>query len=176
MNGFETTPGVDEDTVLERAVKMRKALARVRKELAGRYYQLLSGHAAMAERLLRVGQASSDQCFWCGSGERQARFHLFVKCRRWEPEIRRLWQRVRLGCGWGGAPSVRRLFEDERAVPAVLEFLENTRVGKVPGRILLAGAPDLEEEELEGFSLQVLVEESGPMGVQVKEGGPGHPL
>ena len=71
---------------------------------------------------------------------------------------------------------MRRLFEDERAVPEVLEFLENTRVGKVPGRILLAGGPDLEEEELEGFSLQALVEESGPMGVQVKEGGPGHPL
>ena len=78
---------------------MRKALAKNRKELAERYYQLLSGHAATAEHLLRVGQASNDQCFWCGSGERQTRFDLFVKCRRWEPEIRRLWQRVRLDCG-----------------------------------------------------------------------------
>ena len=44
---------------------------------------------------------------------------------------------------------------DERNVPTILEFLENTRVGKMPSRILLAGGPDVEEEELEGFSLQV---------------------
>ena len=43
--------------------KMRKALARTRKELAGRFHQLLSGHAATTEHLLRVGQASSDYCF-----------------------------------------------------------------------------------------------------------------
>ena len=128
---------------------MRKALARARKEWAGRFYQLLTGHAAVAECLARVGQATRDQCWWCGSGERQTRFHLFVKCRRWEPEIRRMWQRIRLNCEWGGAPSIRRLFGDERAVPAILGFLEDTRVGKMPGRILLAGVPDLEEEELE---------------------------
>ena len=34
---------------------------------------------------------------------------------------------------------MRRLLGDERAVPVALEFLENTRVGKMPGRILLAG-------------------------------------
>ena len=50
---------------------------------------------------------------------------------------------------------MRFLFGDERAVPAILDFLEGTRVGKMPGRILLAGGPDLEEEELETFSLHV---------------------
>ena len=85
-----------------RGVKMRKALARSRKELAGRFYQLLLGHAAVADHLVRVGQAAEDRCWWCGSGERQTRFRLFVKCRRWEPEIKGLWQRVRLNCGWGG--------------------------------------------------------------------------
>lgn len=74
-------------------------------------------------------------------------------------EIRCLWQRVRVACGWGGAPSIRRLFGDERAVPAILEFLGKTSVGKMPGRILLAGGPGLEEEELEGFSMRVLDEE-----------------
>ena len=43
------------------------------------------------------------------------------------------------------------LFGNERAAPAILDFLERTRVGKMPGRILLAGGPDLEEEELETF-------------------------
>ena len=75
--------------------------------------------------------------------------------RRWKLEIKRMWQRIRLDCGWGGAPSIRRLFRDDRAVPAILEFLEDTREGKMPGRILLAGGPDLEEEELECVSLQV---------------------
>ena len=63
-----------------RGGKLRKALARTRKELAGRFYQLLTGHVATAEHLLRVNQAQSDRCWWCGSGERQPRYHLFVKC------------------------------------------------------------------------------------------------
>ena len=47
----------------------RKGLGRVRKELVGRFYQLLLGHAAMGEHLMRVGQALGDNCWWCGSGE-----------------------------------------------------------------------------------------------------------
>ena len=54
--------------------KMRKALNRTRKEVASRFYQLLSGHAAVAEHLKRIGQASSNRCFWCGSGEIQTRY------------------------------------------------------------------------------------------------------
>ena len=87
---------------------------------------------------------------------------------------------MELECGWGGAraPSVRRLFGDERAVAAILEFLENTRIGKMPGRILLAGGPDLEEEELEGFSLRIQGEDEAGTGLSSSEGedGPGHPL
>ena len=129
--------------------KMRKALSRARKELASRFYQLLSGHAAVAEHLTRIGQA---------------------------PEIRRLWQRIRLDTGWGGASSVRRLFGDERAVPAILGFLEDTRVGKIPGRALLAGGPDLEEEELEYVSLRAREEEEETgMSSSEEEDGPGPP-
>lgn len=63
--------------------KMRKQLGGVRKELAGRFYQLLSGHAATADHLRRFGQAQSDRCWECGSGERQTRHHHFIRCRRW---------------------------------------------------------------------------------------------
>ena len=158
--------------------KMRKDLNRTRKELASCFYQLLSGHATTAEHLKRVSQAESDTCFWCGSGERQSRHHLFVKCRRWTPEIKRLWQRVRAETGWGGAPGIRKLFGDERNVKAILEFLEATKVGKMPGRVLLAGGPDLEEEDLEGFSLQVLGEEEIDTEVSSSgdEDGPGPPI
>ena len=79
---------------------LRRGLSRVRKELARRYYQLLMGHAATAEYLMRVGQSPSSKCWWCGSGERQSRYHLFIRFRRWAPEIRRLWQRAERNCEW----------------------------------------------------------------------------
>ena len=50
---------------------MRKGLSKVRKELAGRFYQLLSGHAAMEERLARIGQVPNDKCWWCGRQRRE---------------------------------------------------------------------------------------------------------
>ena len=60
-----------------------------------------------------------------------------------------------MDCGWGGprAPSVRLLFREARVTPALLEFLEDTRVGRIPGRVLLAGEPDLEEDEMEEVGL-----------------------
>ena len=156
---------------------MRKELAKTRKEVAGRFYQLLSGHAATAEHLTRAGQAVTRECWWCGSGERQTRHHLFVKCRRWSPVIRRLWQKVEADCGGAGAPVIRRLFNDLRATPAVLEFLEDTKVGKMPGRILMAGGPELEEEEPEELSLRASgAEEGSDMSSSEEEGRPGPPL
>ena len=149
--------------------KMRGELGRVRKELAGHFYQLLSGHAATAPHLRRFGQPPSDECWWCRSGERQTRYHLFVRCRRWTPEIRRLWQDIERGCG-PRAPSVRFLFRDTRATPAVLDFLRNTGVGRMPGLALFGyqgEEPDLEEIEL-------VVPEEG-WGSDNEEDGPGPP-
>ena len=89
-----------------------------------------------------------------------------------------MWQRVKAESGWGGAPSVRRLFGDERNVKAILQFLEETRVGRISSRVFPAGGPDLEEEELEGFSLQILGEEEDETGISSseEEDGPGPPL
>ena len=87
-----------------------------------------------------------------------------------------MWQRVRAESGGERAPSIRRLFGDERNVKAILEFLEGTKVGKMPGRVLLAGGPDLEEEDLDGFSLQVLEEENDTeVSSSEVEDGPGPP-
>ena len=84
---------------------------------------------------------------------------------------------VRLETGHGGAPSIRRLFGDERNVNAILEFLEKTKVGKMPSRILLAGGPDLEEEELESLSLQGPDEEvETEVSSSGDEDGPGPPI
>ena len=63
-----------------------------------------------------------------------------------------------------------------RAVPAILEFLGGIRAGKVPGRILLARGPDM-EEKLEGFSMRALGEEEGTgISDNEEEDGPGPSL
>ena len=149
---------------------MRRELRGVRKELAGRYYQLLSGHAAMASHLKRMGQAASDSCWWCGSGERQTRLHLFSRCRRWTPEIRELWRRVEAECEGGPrAPSVRRLFRDPRATPALLDFLRDTSVGRMPGLAMYG----VREEDL-GREVELWAEEES-LESEGEEGVPGPP-
>ena len=149
---------------------MRQELRAVRKELASCYYQLLSGHAATAPHLKRVGQASSDECWWCGSGERQTRLHLFSRCRRWTPQIKELWRRI--DAEEGGpprAPSTRRVFREPRATEAVLNFLRDTRVGRLPGLALFG----IMEDET-GRDLELWAESEGS-GSEGEEGGPDPP-
>ena len=66
----------------------------------------------------------------CATGKRESRHHLFTECEAWRPQIRRLWRRIGKDCGWKHprAPAVRKLWRKE-ATEAVLEFLEDTRVG-----------------------------------------------
>ena len=62
--------------------RLRKHLRRERKEVATRYFQLLSGHAAIGSFLAeRAGSVPSSECWRCGSGKRQSRHHLFIECR-----------------------------------------------------------------------------------------------
>ena len=148
---------------------MRRELGNVQKERAGRFYQLLSGHAAIAPHLQRFGQAPDDKCWWCGSGERQTRYHLFVRCRRWSPEIRRLWQNIERDCG-PRAPSIRFLFRDTGATAAVLEFLRDTRVGKMPGLALYG----FQGEEADLGEIELVASEEGS-DTEGEEDGPGPP-
>ena len=75
------------------------------------------------------------------------------------------------------APSVRLLFGDVRATPAVLEFLEDTRVGRMPGRILLAGGLEVDEEKMDEVVLWAPGEEEGSgISESEEEEGPGPPL
>ena len=112
----------------------RRALGRVRKSLASRYYQLLAGHAAIGsflhERMTGPLHLETNECRWCATGKRESRHHLFTECEAWRPQIRRLWRRIGKDCGWKHprAPAVRKLWRKE-ATEAVLEFLEDTRVG-----------------------------------------------
>ena len=87
----------------------RPPLRRARRTLAGRYYQLLSGHAATGTYRKRFGRSGTSECWWCTSGEPQSRHHLFTRFRAWTEQRRRLWKDVAEACEWEKprAPSVR---------------------------------------------------------------------
>ena len=104
----------------------------------------------------------SNECWWCSCGKRQSRHHLFTDCRAWSPQIRRLWKRVGKECHWEHprARSVRWLWKEE-ATGAVLEFLEDTRVGCRVSSGRARGDEGRDEEEVPGSDNE--------------EGGPGPP-
>ena len=110
----------------------------------------------------KFGWVESDGCWWCGGG-RQSREHLFIECRTWRDEIRKLWTEVgeisraevgtklvdgiykgRKGFCFGiekkikrpGNTSVRDSLSDERFTETVLNFLEKTGVGKIKQGVL----------------------------------------
>ncbi|KAA8896256.1 hypothetical protein FN846DRAFT_994051 [Sphaerosporella brunnea] len=74
---------------------VRPALNREREALASRYFQFLTGHAITAPYLKdKLRKRDSDECWFCLSGKRQSRDHLFKECDRWLPQIRGLWRSV----------------------------------------------------------------------------------
>lgn len=66
-------------------------LRKEKKEVAGPYFQLLSGGASIGSYFAqRTGTISSSACWWCGSGKRKSRHHLFVQCRACAPQVQEL--------------------------------------------------------------------------------------
>ena len=63
-----------------------------------------------------------------------------------------MWERVGKDCEWESprAPSVRLLFRDEQATPALLAFLGDTRAGWMPGLppLRIEGGEDGELDEV----------------------------
>ena len=139
----------------------RKQLRCARKSPTSRYYQLLSGHAAIGsflhERMTGAQRLGSSEHWRRGRGGGQTRHYLFVECKAWVPQIKRLWRRVGKGCEWESprAPAVRLLW-DAMAVDAVVEFLESTRVG-CSTMVRMLGL-----REVEGLASGYEGEEGGP--------------
>lgn len=74
----------------------------------------------------------------------------------------------------GPSPSVRLLFRDTRATPTLLEFLKDTKVGRMPGQILLAGGGVEDESDLKVIELGLQEEEeAGSSEENEEEDGPG---
>ena len=151
--------------------KLRKELRHERKSLAGRYYLLLSGHAATGGYLYRrMHRLPSDRCWWCGRDERQSRHHLFVSCEARKSQIQELWKEVGRFCGWKHPKALRMalLFKDEKATKAVLSFLCKTRVGQMVTTPPRDGGG--EEEGQEGRYAIGTRDKA-----EAEEGGPGPP-
>ena len=77
-----------------------------------------------------------------------------------------MWKR---DCEWESprAPSVRLLFRDERATPALLGFLADTRVGRMPGLALFG----VEESESDLEEIALWPEEDGGLGEESEKSG-----
>ncbi|KAI5786256.1 hypothetical protein FPQ18DRAFT_308810 [Pyronema domesticum] len=120
----------------EKTTNFRPELHRVRKELASRFYQLMMGHAVIAPYLkYKIKTSDSDICWWCDAEKRLTREHLFKECQGWKDEIKELWKRVEWEAGWKNYrhKPISALFNDSRAMSAILEFLDKTGVGKMRG-------------------------------------------
>ena len=80
----------------------RQHLRGVREELAGRFYQFPSGHAAIGSYLRdKIHKIDSDRCWWCDTGECQSRFHLVARCPAWAGQARAMWKGYVNGKGRG---------------------------------------------------------------------------
>ena len=119
------------------------------------------------DRLLRITglqYLESDECWWCNCGRTLSRFHLFVECRAWAPQIRERWKRVGKDCGWEHprAPALQWLWKND-AVGVVVDFLEGTRAGSraLAEMVRLRMDEDREDAEV--------------LGQESEEDGPGPP-
>jgi hypothetical protein len=115
----------------------RTALKKIPKRKAAVFLQLASGHALIG----RIKKKKSDACWWWDSGRKHSRGHLFGGCRAWKRECLALKRRVERITGRKRKRGQRRsergarlkvvdLFKDERLTGAVLEFLDDTEIGR----------------------------------------------
>ena len=91
-------------------------------------------------------KVDSDKGWFCDTGERQSRFNLVARCPAWAGQARAMWKRIRRLCEKRGpvAPSMQVMFGDQRATPAVLTFLRDTKVGRISvalGEVRGPGSP-----------------------------------
>ena len=114
--------------------KINRHLKDAKKSVAARYWQLKSGHAVTGAHLLRIGKAQDAQCWWCGENS-QTVAHLLLKCRKWRRQrdymLQKLRERKVAISGRRQQADLRTLFSAE-AITEVLQFIDNTEVGKKP--------------------------------------------
>lgn len=100
------------------------------------FSQMACGHALTGQHLHRFKQRRSDRCWWCNSGARQTRGHLFGGCSRFRKQYRVLVDEVnrlrkdRKRDKWKEG-NVRQLFEEEGYELALIAYMKETGIGYV---------------------------------------------
>jgi hypothetical protein len=91
-----------------------RVAARCPKRLAGRFYQLKTGHCLTGQYLKWTKNRATAKCGWCPC-KMQTWEHLFKNCPRWKLQQKILWAEVRRDTGRGkNRFKIRDLFADER--------------------------------------------------------------
>jgi len=99
---------------------------RERKAIASRHHQPPTGHALIAPFLKEeLKKTDSDQCWWCETGKRQTRDHLFKECGRWKTETNVLWTTICKKLGWKHRRNKTSELFREKATGAILQFLRD---------------------------------------------------
>jgi hypothetical protein len=113
---------------------IRKLLQKIPKCRAAVFLQLASSHALIGNHLMQIKKKEADTYWWCDSGCKQTRRHLFGGCRAWKRELLGLEKKVerlkRKQQGRGVRLNVVSLFQDEQLMEAILEFLEWIEIGR----------------------------------------------
>jgi len=114
-------------------------VAKARKRLAARFYQLKTGHCLTGQYLAWTTRRPDATCSWC-QYRTQTRDHLFKHCPEWKNQQKVLWNAVLTETRKLPGPtrerhktSIAELLADQRCSQAVLDFLETTDVGRASG-------------------------------------------
>jgi len=111
-------------------------VAKAKKRLASRFYQLKTGHCLTGQYLSWTTRRPDATCWWCQYSI-QTREHLLKNCPQWRSQQKTLWTTVLKETRKLPGPtrskdctSVAELLADERCSQAVLSFLATTDVGR----------------------------------------------
>lgn len=109
--------------------KQDPTAAAARKEVAGRYYQLKTGHAVVGAYLQQIKAQETAACRWCRHPYESVR-HLLLECREWRTQRRTFYAaliraKVPRPTLMEESPE-GRLFSNPKATKAILTFLAAT--------------------------------------------------
>ena len=113
--------------------KPDRTVAKAKKRLASRFYQMKTGHCLTGQYLAWTTRRPDATCWWC-QYKNQTREHLFKNCPQWKSQQKTLWATVleetRKLPGptrSRGRTNIAELLADQRCSQAELTFLANVR-------------------------------------------------
>jgi len=137
------------------AKKPDQTVAKAKKRLASRFYQLKTGQCLTGQYLAWTTRRPDATCWWC-QYKIQTREHLFKNCPQWKSQQRTLWATVLESTRKLPGPTrsrdrtnIAELLADKRCSQAVLTFLATTDVGRTSGPPVAEDAEDAASEASE---------------------------